>query len=167
MTVDVKFGKYYVNRKGKVRGPIVETGYPDYPFSDGERSYTAEGVWHKRRLNHNFDLVKEHTPEPTLFRDMSDAEKLKLYEAQNAGKPIEELKSNGEWEPNHIYIFHSDKAYRERPEPRVETRTWYVRFSPNGAMAFCSEECADLEITYQIIDGKTDLSSFTFTEVPL
>ncbi|MGB1215066.1 MAG: hypothetical protein ACPG4X_16990 [Pikeienuella sp.] len=64
------------------------------------------------------------TENPTIWRDMSDAEKGALLLAEHDGKPIEvrgpHMKN---WRSKRFGVLNSTCAYRVKPDPKVETHS--------------------------------------------
>jgi hypothetical protein len=63
--MQLEVGKYYKNRAGKIRGPIVERNIAAYPFSDGVEIYTGGGEFLVPSVVSDLDLIEEITPHPS------------------------------------------------------------------------------------------------------
>jgi hypothetical protein len=98
---------------------------------------------------------------PKLWRDMTDAEKGALLLAHHEGKGIEMLFCSGEW----VTVtpqWATNAAYRIRPEPKRETVTLYAN---DMAYGYAIEAVEGHRITFDLIDGKPDITSIKMEEL--
>ncbi len=85
-----------------------------------------------------------------LWRDMSDAEKGALLLAFHNDKKCLEIWLNGEWVDCGNSTWKNDRAYRIRPEPKIEVVDVFWKRGETGYTH---------RITFTTIDGKPDCAS--------
>lgn len=90
-----------------------------------------------------FLIISRATPEPKLWRDMTDAEKGALLLAHHEGEVIEYF--NNGWVKCHAPIWRDVHAYRIKPEPNRVTVPLMADFKEIG--------------TIDLVDGKPDFAS--------
>lgn len=64
MTIELRVGVRYRTRDGEVVGPLRLSRDVDYPFTDGDRTWQADGRYHADGPDSMFDLVAEADPPP-------------------------------------------------------------------------------------------------------
>ena len=105
------------------------------------------------------ECFDEYTPEtPTLWRDMTDAEKGALLLAYHEGKVIEAWLYDDKWmalPPD----WGQHNAYRIKPESKVEAVTLYLSRRCHGANEEPDHGYDTHKITFNTIDGKPDCDS--------
>lgn len=110
-----------------------------------------------------FRLISRATAQPTIWRDMTDAEKGALLLAAHDGKVIECIGAGlGSWSPCDPQ-WRGDRAYRVKPEPVRETVSgWW-----NGKNFHNTANYADRthRITFDTIDGEPDCSTIKMERI--
>ena len=150
----IEEGKYYRTRDGRKVGPM--------------RLRALEGVTYVsvsdedgRMDDDLFDIISEWTDEPTLWKDMTDAEKGALLLAEHRGGDVEYW-SGYAWNRHSksMPLWCDGIAYRIKPAPVVETKehTW------NWAYGFFGYDGPDdpkttHRITFDTVDGVPDCST--------
>lgn len=101
------------------------------------------------------------TSKPTLFKDMTEEEQSDLLLAQWKGDELEVHKHAGchvYWGDRYVPASHPlspDRAYRRKPEPVVEERTFYGNAKGVWNEAF-SETYDTHKFTFNVVDGEID-----------
>ena len=106
-------------------------------------------------IHEKFRIISRASDTPKLWRDMTAEEKGALLLAHHEKKGID-FWNDGEWDESSP-AWHPDNAYRIRPEPKVETVTFYWNL---GQSAFTTKGVASTHrITFNLIDGKPGCDS--------
>jgi len=110
-----------------------------------------------------FRLISRATAQPTIWRDMTDAEKGALLLAAHEGREIQLWHSRGGWVESVEFGAVEDIAYRVKPEPVRETVSgWW-----NGKNFHNTANYADRThvITFDAIDGDPDCSTIKMERI--
>ena len=107
---------------------------------------------------------------PTLWRDMSAAEKGALLLAQHEDRGIEVLHQLLGWVPYqglgwvpYQGSLRQDRAYRIKPEPKVVKHYWTG--TADGGFAGTDDLQDTHMITFNTVDGEPDLSSIKMEKI--
>jgi len=158
--MEIEIGRRYRTRNGrKASVNVKDTGHAWFPYSGHVEG--SPGIWVYWRKNgscllgddpHPHDLIAEWSDTPTLWRDMTDAEKGALLLAHHEGKVIEVWVVDHHaswWGEKAVSYWRDDLAYRVRPEPKRETAYLWASF-PDGIKAIG---------TIELLEGEPQKSS--------
>ena len=161
----IEAGKYYITRDGEKVGPMV----PDcVDGKDWKQKGDRSRLWHDDGQRWNDDrhdeLIAEWTDTPTLWKDMTPAEKGALLLAHHEGKVIEVWHRLDGWVRSVDFGAVEYIAYRVKPT--VETVTINGRNTSIGwEWISANPSYHTHRITFQTIDGKPDTSSIRMEEL--
>jgi hypothetical protein len=154
--------KYELNN-----GDIVEcTGTSEYGAKYGYGSFILGGMYYHEDgrfgcagLYHSFSVKREHISRaaqtPTLWRDMTDAEKGALLLAKFEGKDIEQFQYI-RWVMVTPPVWSDNWAYRIKPTPNVE----------QCAVRLVGNDTGDVYYgTINLVDGTPDPTSIKMAAV--
>lgn len=140
-----RFGKY----KSYIGTTSTVNDYGGtHMHSDGSQGWSSE-------CKHKFELVLQKKPQPTLWRDMTDAEKGALLLAKFEGRDVD-VWSDGLWCKT-TPLFLDTYAYHIKPEPKIETVALCYRRDVGNVKNRIG--------TINLVDGTPDPASIKMAEV--
>ena len=158
----VEAGKTYVSVDGSRHGPMIEVrSNPDMFVAKGSLRPGWDGHGKVYFSSDRLNLVAEHK-RPTLWGDMTDAEKGALLLAKHDGKEIESFFSLTGW-VSYQGLFYQEKAYRIKPEPEVITYNWFGTFA-DGFSDMAATDATHI-LKFNTINGEPDLSSIKMEKI--
>jgi len=161
--MEIEAGKTYVSEDGRVHGPMIEVcSNPSVFVAAG----SVSPQWDLNGISYSYSSpisnLAAECERPTIWSDMTDAEKGVLLLARYEGKEIEALYDLTGW-VSYQGSFFRDKAYRIKPEPKVVKHHWTG--TPDGGFAGTDDLNNTLMITFNTINGEPDLSSIKMEKI--
>ena len=155
MTINLENGKYYELNNGAVK----QCKYYSGCYMLGQGYYSKTGIHNHYAADHPLSVKREvetgtlASDTPTLFRDMTDAEKGALLLAEFNGEVIQTYNVVEWFDITGECHFCDDAAHRVKPKPVVENVTLYG--SAELQWAFATEELGHdtHSLTLTITDG--------------
>ena len=170
----IEEGKCYRTRDGRKVGPMrgvtgdFVADHEDFDLHNHVWTPNGTQWWVKDGDKKKLDLIAEWTDEPeaepTPWKDMTDAEKGALLLARINGATLQTKAYGSDWLDKDFYNnkFHSDFAYRVKPDPVVETVTMYGGLLTDYCWFGSPREDTDTHrITFTTKDGKPATGTFT------
>jgi len=129
--------------------------------SNGNVEATLDGSGEDIKWFVSAKCFDEYTPEtPTLWRDMTDAEKGALLLANHEGKVIEFNNGSDPWITlSGDFDWMRQHAYRIKPEPKVKAVTRHAGSENIWTWTLIRGGADTHRITFNTIDGKPDCDS--------
>ena len=162
--MEIEAGKTYVSEDGRVHGPMVEVcSNPSVFVAAG----SVSPQWDLNGISYSYSspiskLVVE-CERPTLWSDMTDAEKGALLLARYEGKEIDVFCYVRSCWLRHRGLFLQDGAYCIRPEPEIITYNWFG--TPDGGFAGTDDLNNTHILKFNTINGEPDLSSIKMEKI--
>ena len=161
--MEIEAGKTYVSEDDRVHGPMIELcSNPSVFVAAGSVSHQ----WDLHGISYAYSSpisnLAGECEKPTLWSDMTDAEKGALLLAKHEEKEIEALYDLTGW-VSYQGSFFQDRAYRIKSEPKTITHDWFGTFV-DGFSDMAATNATHI-LKFNTINGEPDLSSIKMEKI--